>query len=161
VILICQNGGDFLAWVDYVQSSVLVVTLVFLIWQSIMLRRQIQASILQGIHERFLDLDRVVVEKPHLASLISASASASKADSRLEDKAFADLVMDTCELLFYLEKRGIYEENRQYLPELLQNEEFVKLWRDCPGNHTPEFNEEVRRLLDERPPKESDSAAST
>jgi hypothetical protein len=134
-----------------VYDVLMLASVAVLIWQSILLRKTQEATILDNMYSRYLEFDRLLVEKPHLQKYAVrgelAAILSTMPNDQLERRAFIELILDRYELMFLKDRAGQYRVERGFLERLLSNPFVKEYWTGSRGRFKKSFEQEVDAIL--------------
>lgn len=143
-----------------ISDIVLIITLIVLIWQTWLLRKNIRNNTFQSIYDNYFDLDRLIIEHPELQKYITRKEVYQKiknlGDEELRKKSFIELVLDLCELIYYQKKMGAYPTEITYIDRVLTNPHIKEYWETVRGTFKADFVEYVEKCLFKQEKKDED-----
>lgn len=142
----------------------MIITLIFLLWQTILLQKQIRIANEETIlanklamnqayqtrYQMYLEMDKVMIENPELKLLISneslRQAFQANEIGTIETKelAFIEMVMNLCQLSFLQKKDGLNITDLSWLKEILKNKSVKEYWK---GTFRCNYKEDFEKFV--------------
>lgn len=96
--------------------------------------KEILAQSFQNRYELYAEMDKILVEKPHLKKLISNQSYLKDYEAGLlagkeEDLAFIEMVLNICQLSFFQFKNERNNSGLNWVKELLENKYIIDYWK--------------------------------
>lgn len=156
VALKCNACGEWLGWcfprmISFVGQAIVVLSFIVLIWQFREAQRLQEITAVSSVLENYAELDRYLIDKPELQSLIADADSfgtvqdelkTADGRTRLQEAQFVAYLLDIFETEFFLREYGVYPRGGEFvLDKVLSNPRMAEWWfedrlRDW---YSPEF----------------------
>lgn len=161
--------------IDIALAFTAVITLFFLLWQTVLLKKQIKIAneesklanklannqAYQFRYQLYMEMDRIVIENPKFKKLISNNLFLQKHsngevnDEKSKELAFIELVMNLAQLSFFQHKDELMNSELDWVKELIQNENIIEYWNGglkCKYREDFEsfVNSEIRKIKTEQ-----------
>lgn len=136
-------------WLLIIQTIIIVVTLPLLIWQVVLLRRSIQGSTYQRIHDSVTDINKLWVEKPELASLWKGVeyVTSEGAKDEISRRWVITIMMDFYQNLYFQYRHGnipteIWRGWEKHILNVFKKSQSIrKAWEEAKTVYYKEFRD--------------------
>ena len=148
----------FLCWVDLI-SKIATALGIFVaalgVWyarsQIKGFRKDLKMQAFQNKYQMFMEMDKILIERPELKKLISNKGffdllkSRNINDDDIREIAFIEMVMNVSQLSYFQFENDLNNSGLNWLKELLENESIKKYWH---SSHRCRYRQEFEKFID-------------
>jgi hypothetical protein len=115
---------------------ILSITVLVLAWQSWLLRANIRSNTIVGIYDKYFELDKLFLAHPEFQQYGHSRYPPPLDSEARKVRSFKELVMDMCELVFYLRKTHPYGVS--YIDRVFANPNMEEYWQSVRDSYHQE-----------------------
>jgi len=117
-----------------IADLILIATLLILIWQTWLLRKDIKANAIRDLYSKWNEVSKMEVKCPKFHKMLMSEKYYYElkdlTEEELKERALAHMVLDVFSMIYHEEKSKILESNEPYIKEVMANPIMKKCWID-------------------------------